>query len=593
VLRPRAAASNEETERRAAGRISAARRKRRRADYPASGVRRRRRVERRDVIDRRDFLRLLAIQAAAWSLGCGKREAGREAAGSGASAGTGAASGAAAAAPKPVRIPPNPFEGLWLGDDFESGHRMRDAAALLGDVERVAPAPAVDVVVIGGGISGLVAARALAKAGRAVRVLEQAPALGGNAKSVRWGDTEYAIGAAYFCRPDAGSELEKLYREIGALDRAVKVKKGEALFEGKLLEGFWEGSLDPANAAATRRVRDEWRAIYEERYPAIPWVEGESAWTRAEFEAADAKPFARYLDEIGAPPLVRTFCEYYCWSSFGGSASEISTYAALNFITAEFGEILAMPGGNAGVVRLLADDLTARRVAVHPMTIALTATRRRGSVEVFAQRGQATLRFPCRACVIATPRFMAPYLIGNFPQERTALVETMKWRSYVVANILLAKRPAPVWYDAYRLDALDPATCGWTDLILADYVASEKAGTAVLTAYRALPYDAGRKELILPESYAQHQEAVRRDIALWLPALGLSASDVFDVNLARWGHPLVLAQPGQLASGRLEALSAPLGPIVFAHQDRYGTPAIETAIEAGLAAAREAQALLA
>ncbi|MFN0152415.1 MAG: FAD-dependent oxidoreductase [bacterium] len=543
------------------------------------------------LIDRRDFVRILAIQAAAWSLGCGKREAARDGAGAGGAAGTGAATGAAAAA-KPVRIPSNPFEGLWLGDDFDSGHRMRDAALLLGDVDRVAPAPAVDVVVVGGGISGLVAARALAKAGRVVRLVEQASALGGNAKSVRWGETEYAIGAAYFCRPDAGSELETLYREIGALDRGVKVKKGEALFDGKLLEGFWEGTLDPANAAATRRVRDEWRAIYEERYPAIPWVEGESAWTRAEYEAADAKPFARYLDEIGAPPLVRTFCEYYCWSSFGASAAEISTYAALNFITAEFGEILAMPGGNAGVAKLLADDLTARRVALHPMTIVLAVTRRAGGVEVVARRGQATLRFPCRACVIATPRFMSPYLIGNFPKERVTLIEQMKWRAYVVANILLAKRPAPVWYDAYRLDALDPKTCGWTDLILADYVASEKEGTAVLTAYRALPYDMGRAELILPESYAQHQAAVRRDIAKWLPALGLSASDVFDVNLARWGHPLVVAQPGQLSSGRLEALSAPLGAITFAHQDRYGVPAIETAIDAGLAAAREAQTLL-
>lgn len=548
------------------------------------------------MIDRRDFMRILAIQAAAWSLGCGKREAARDGArnGAGAAAGGGAATGgASAAAAKPVRVPPNPFEGLWLGDDFDSGHRMRDAAMLLGDVERVAPAPAVDVVVVGGGISGLVAARALAKAGRTVRVVEQAPALGGNAKSVRWGETEYAIGAAYFCRPDAGSEIETLYREIGALDRSVKVKKGEALFEGKLLEGFWEGTLDPANAAATRRVRDEWRAIYEERYPSIPWVEGESAWTRAEFEAADAKPFARYLDEIGAPPLVRTFCEYYCWSSFGGSASEISTYAALNFVTAEFGDILAMPGGNAGVARLLTDDLTARRVSLHPMSIVLAVKRRRDGAEVVARRGEATLRFPCRACVIATPRFMAPYLLSDFPKERAALIEKMTWRSYVVANILLARRPAPVWYDAYRLDALDPATCGWTDLILADYVAAEKAGTAVLTAYRALPYDAGRKELILPEAYAQHQAAVRRDILPWLPALGLSAADVFDVNLARWGHPLVLAQTGQLSSGRLEALSAPFGAIAFAHQDRYGTPAIETAIDAGFAAAREAQTRLA
>ena len=71
------------------------------------------------------------------------------------------------------------------------------------------------------------------------------------------------------------------------------------------------------------------------------------------------------------------------------------------------------------------------------------------------------------------------------------------------------------------------------------------------------------------------------------PKTGLSSGDIADINLARWGHPLVLAQPGQLSSGRMEELSAPLGRVVFAHQDRYGVPAIENAIAAAFAACEE------
>jgi hypothetical protein len=534
-------------------------------------------------VERREFLKTLALQAAAWSLGCVRREGE-----------PGRARGAGAAA-RP-RLPANADSGRWQGDDFESGHRLRDAAEALRAIAGAPPAPAVDVVVVGGGVSGLVAARALARAGRTVRILEHAPVLGGNARSARWGETEYAIGAAYFCAPDPGSELETLYREVGALDAAKAVGEGGAFLRDGLLRGLWDGALDAATAAQTRRVRDAWRAIFAERYPAIPWVDGATAWTRAEFEAADAKPFSVYLSEVDAPPLVRTFCEHYCWSSFGGAPSEISTYAALNFVTAEFGGVLAMPGGNAGVVRLLARAVEA--LGVEARTSALVVEVDASRPEVAALRGPAgpgaaLERHPCRAVVIAAPRFVARQIVRDYPPERAALVDAMRWRAYVVANALVARRPTVDWYEAYRLEPLDPVECGWTDLILADHVASKKENYSVLTAYRALPYDTGRATLILPESYERFREIVSRDLARWLPAIGLDARDVVDMNLARWGHPLVLARPGQLASGSLETLSRPLERAVFAHQDRFGTPAIECAIQAGLDAAREAEALLA
>jgi monoamine oxidase len=519
-------------------------------------------------MDRRDFLRLLSLQAAAWSLGCGRHEGG---------------------ARGPRALPTNPFSGHWMGDDFRSGHRIRDGLPPLvgGTLE-----PDADVVVIGGGISGLAAARALARDGRGVIVLEQAQEPGGNSKSARWGEVEYSIGAAYFLRPDAGSELETLYRDVGVLERAVRVPKGEALFGGRMREGFWDGATDPSAAEATRRIRDAWREIYERRYPDIPWTRATTGWTRARFERADRLPFARTLDELKAPPHVRMFCEYYCWSSFGGSAEEVSTYAALNFLTAEFGEVLALPGGNAGVAKALLADLATRGVRISTGMLAASVQAKGAGVEVVALQGDAVHRFPARACVLAIPRFIAGRIVADFPEERAAIVDGMKWRAYLVANVLLARRPDASWYDAYRLEELDPRVAAWTDLILADFVASPRSERCVLTAYRALPFDGGRAELLTPEDYPRHREAVRRDLVPWLGALGLAERDIVDINLARWGHPLVLAQPGQLANGRLERLSAPLGRVAFAHQDRYGVPAIENAIGAGLEAAREAGAML-
>lgn len=517
---------------------------------------------------RREFVRLIGLQALAWSLGCGRRST-----------------------DLPPALPANPFTRKWMGDDFTSPHRLRDGKlpSLLTGTEM----PAVDAVVVGGGISGLSAAYRLAKPGRRVVVLEQAPAAGGNAKSASWGEIEYSIGSAYFADPEKGSELEGLYRQIGVLDRSLPVTKGEVFQGGELIPGFWDGAAIPAERDATVRVARMWRAMYDTRYPQIPWAAG-GGWSEEDFENEDWTPFSQYLDRIDAPPAVRRYAKHYCWSSFGGSPEEVSSYAALNFLTAEFGAIRALPGGNAGVAGALTEALQTRGVGLETGHLVARVRDRGDLVEAVAVRGDRVARFPAKVCVFAAPRFMAHHVLEGFPENRQAIVAGMKWRAYLVANVLLSKRPSAVWYDAYRLDELDPTTCGWTDLILADFVATKRPDRfAVLTAYRALPFEGGRRLLETIEQYDEHRAAVIRDLGPHLAALGLGENDILDVNLARWGHPMVLAQPGQLASGDLERLSAPLGRVVFAHQDRFGTPAIETAIEAGFAAAREAERLLA
>jgi len=518
-------------------------------------------------IDRRHFLRLLALQAAAWSLSCGRREGGER-------------------ARRVTALPPNPFANRWMGDDFTLGHRIRDGlhpAWGEGELDITS-----DVVVVGGGISGLAAACEMAGAGRRVTVLEQAGETGGNAKAARWGDIQYAIGAAYFTRPDEGSRLEALYRELGVLERAARVGHGDVFARGGLVRDFWAGTTAEGDAIeATRRVAGLFHRLYDERYPDIPWTAETAGWTREQFERADRATFASYLDEIAAPPDVRTFCEYYCWSSFGGSAAEISSYAGLNFLTAEFGDVLALPGGNAAIATALANLARTRKVRIVTGAAAGRVTQDRNGVEVATLEARGVRRYPGRACVLAVPRFMAARLLEEFPESRRDIVAGMKWRAYVVANVLVARRPRPEWYDAYRIEPLAAETAGWTDIVVADYVAAEKPGYGVLTAYRALPFDGGRAAVLTDESFAAYRDAVRRDLKPWLGAIGLDERDIVDINLARWGHPLVLAQPGQLAGGAMERLSAPLGRICFAHQDRYGVPAIENALAAAFEASDE------
>jgi monoamine oxidase len=516
-------------------------------------------------MDRREFLRLAALSGLAFTLGARR---------------------SLLFAGDP---PPNPFSGKWMGEDFAAGHALRDGE--LPDFKNAETLPTADVLVVGGGISGLVAARALAKAGRTVRVLEQDARPGGNAKSADWGGLAYSIGAAYFCAAEEGSELDELYRGIGVMDKAKKVPKGEVFLGGKLLEEFWEGGTDEANAEATKRVREELRKYYETRYPAIPY-DAETGWTGEDFRETDSQTFAAWLDSVKAPPHVRRFCEHYFWSSFGGSPSEISAYAGLNFVTAEFGDIYALPGGNGAIAGAIVAGFDPKQVTVDTGVLAAEVRSSADGVSVRAVSGGKPRAYSARAAVLAIPRFVVPRIVPDFPKVRAAAIKAMKWRAYVVANVLLRRRPAREWYDAYTLEALDSKTCGWTDLILADFVADPKSDRSVLTAYRALPFEKGREQILLADQFGPFAEAVRRDLAPVLPALGLAPADIVDVNLARWGHPLVQALPGQLSSKEFSAISEPLGRLAFAHQDRYGTPAIETAAEAGFRAAEEVEELL-
>ncbi len=516
-------------------------------------------------MDRREFIRMVTLAGVAFKLGAGRNPA---------FAGD---------------LPPNPFAGKWTGEDFAAGHLLRDEK--VPSLDGAEAMPECDVIVVGGGISGLVAARSLAKAGRKVRLLEQAAVAGGNARSEEWGGIQYATGAAYFCAPEEGSDLETLYKEIGILEKAKKVPKGEVFHGGKLVDDVWTGETDPANAEITKSIREQWKAIFDDRYPAIPWTE-DCGWTKEEFEEADRKPFSKYLDEIKAPPHIRTLCEYYCWSSFGGRASEISTYAALNFMTAEFGDILALPGGNAAIAKALVDSFDAKLVTVDTGTMAIEVKETDGGVSVGALHGDKPRRYAAKAAVLAIPRFIAARIIPAYPKERAKLVKKVKYHGYLVANVLLSKRPSHEWYDAYTLDALEPDKCGWTDLIVADFVVDKKSDRCVLTAYRGLPYPEGRDELLTEGSYGRMREAVMKDLEKVLPGLGLKKEDVADINLSRWGHPLVQSRPGQLADGLMEKISEPIGRIAFAHQDRWGIPAIENAIEAANLAVEEVEDVL-
>ena len=486
----------------------------------------------------------------------------------------------------------------FSGDDPRRAHRILwDKPAWLAAHGGRYPAPAerVPLAVVGGGLGGLTAAYLLRRH-RPV-VLEQAARFGGNAKGESWRGMDYAIGAAYFTAPDEGSPLAALYAELG-VDRLWRSKpEGHPVaLDGRLVEDFWRGETAPA--AQRRQFRElaaYFRRLYDEegglRYPQIPAA---SAAERAHVDALDRRSFRRHVESrLGGRrlhPHIRTAFEHYCWSSFGASFSEVGAAAGLNFFAAEFGEILVTPGGNAAIAARLHERRGRELPPGHLRAGALTANVRAvpGGFEVAWEDAAGVLRcLHAKAVVMACPTFIAARLVEDLEPERIEAIRRLRYRSYLVANVLLGRRLAQAPYDLYLLgdgatDGRDVRAAaerqGATDVVFGQFVHPD-AAASVLTLYRPLPYDGARPELLAEEAYAKAlREFEAQVVEGILPLLHLRREDVAGLRLARWGHALPVAETGLIAGGTVDRLRKPFRDgLFFVQQDNWALPAIETA----------------
>lgn len=487
---------------------------------------------------------------------------------------------------------------LFSGDDPRRAHRILwDKPAWLAAHGGRYPAPAerVPLVVVGGGLGGLTAAYLLRK--HQPVVLEQAARFGGNARGESWRGMDYAIGAAYFTAPDEGSPLAALYAELG-VDRLWRSKpEGHPVaLDGRLVEDFWQGETAPA--AQRRQFRDlagYFHRLYNEegglRYPQIPAA---TAAERAHVNALDRSSFRRHVESrLGGRrlhPHIRTAFEHYCWSSFGASFSEVGAAAGLNFFAAEFGDILMTPGGNAAIAERLHARLGRQLPEGHLRAGALVANVRAvpGGFEVAYEDAAGTLRcLHARAVVMACPKFVVARLVEGLEQERLEALRRLRYRSYLVANVLLERRLAQVPYDLYLLgdgatdgrDIRAAATRqGATDVVFGQFLHPD-AASSVLTLYRPLPFDGARPELLAEAAYANVlREFEAQVVEGILPLLSLRREDIAGIRLARWGHALPVAETGLIAGGTVDRLRKPFrGGMFFVQQDNWALPAIETA----------------
>jgi monoamine oxidase len=530
--------------------------------------------------------------------------------------------GAAAAAPLAAlgacAAPPVQWTSRWVGASAERGHRLRDAAA------RGTPSSTrrAGALIVGAGVAGLAAARALAKAGVAdVHVLDLEDTPGGNSRGHRLGGMACPLGAHYLPTPgERAIEVIELLEELGLRrsehgrivydERHLCHSPQERLF----IDGHWhEGLLPPVEAlpaaqraAALAQYRRFAAAIARAGAGSAFCVPTSRATPTPQASALDALTFAAWLAAEGFDaPALRWYLDYCCRDDYGAGAAQVSAWAGVHYFASRHGfhapgeagaegdPVLTWPQGNGWLTARLAEPLGDR---LHTGTVVQTVVAGRHAVEVdcWNSVSQRLERWSAAQVILAVPLFIARRLLDAPPAALVEAVEAMRHAPWLVANLQLATpltdRPGapPSW---------DNVLYGGPGLGYVDAMHQSTRphpGPTVLTAYWALGGDSAaqlqaQRCRLLDDPAATWARAVLADLERAHPDL---PERVTQIDLMRYGHAMSVPLPGQHGSAALRALTESSGRVHFAHTDLSGYSVFEEAMyQGGRAAAAVVRAL--
>lgn len=438
----------------------------------------------------------------------------------------------------------------------------------------------VDVVVVGAGISGLCAARALQRAGRRVAVLEATDRVGGKMRSERVGADHVDVGAHWI--GPGQDRIAALGRELGVPTRPQPLDGRTVLVTGGRRREY-RGAIPLLNPRVGVDVGlgslRLWRMHRRLGFDGSP-----AERRRLEL---DAMTLGQLRDRVYRTEAARALFEMTVGLMLGAQSDELSALHALAFF-ASGGGLRRMTafkdgaqqdyfvGGSQQLCDRLAQKL-ARPVELKAPVLAVAQDSDGVLVHSELREHRA------RHCVLAVPPPMAARIAftPTLPADRNAFLQRMRLGAYAKA-VAVYERP---WWRELGLNGTALATEGPLQMVV-DGAAESDRGILVgfITGSAAREFSALGVE-------ARRRTAVEGFTHL-LGAAATKPIDYLDFSWADqpWFHgaPVAHPEPGDLARhGDLPL--APVGRLHWAAADlaRVNNAYMDGAIESGERAADE------
>ncbi|MEZ4400579.1 MAG: FAD-dependent oxidoreductase [Kofleriaceae bacterium] len=502
-----------------------------------------------------------------------------------------------------------------------AGHRRLRDPGPGGDVRKPDVWRQAEVVVVGGGASGLAAAWQLGRRGVAdVAVVELDDVVGGTAQAGAGDGFEYPWGAHYIVAPQAHQRhLIDLLGELGGLDGVdadgapvvaevlrCRAPEERLFYRGRWYDGLYPGAGADAEAraqlAAFERAVDGWVGWRDDAGRRAFTLPTSAATTAAEVTALDGLSMAAWLDARGlTSPRLRWWVDYACRDDYGLLAADTSAWAGLAYFAArrarpgaEAQPVVTWPGGNGALIAHLAGQLGDR---VTPGVAVTRVAAVDGGVEVVGYHGERAVGWRARRAILAIPLHVARHVAPALGARAMPAVDRGAW---AVANLHLTTRPRerigdapPAWDNVLH----DSASLGYvvathqTGRTTAGVAQGRDRGPTVFTWYYPFtgPAADARRDLD-GAGRDEWAAAALADLTRAHPDL---PGRVRRVDVTYWGHGMPRPRPGAVFDPALAALRAPLGPIHLAGTDLSGLALFEEALDHGVRAADEVVAALA
>lgn len=486
------------------------------------------------------------------------------------------------------------------------GHRLRD-----GGLPTPSETRRTGTLIVGGGISGLSAAWALARAGRDdFIVLEMDDQPGGNSRGGQSTLVAYPWGAHYLPLPgpeaiwvrELLSELNVLQGDPQTLkpyydERYLCATPQERIYRN----GLWEEGLLPHRGLGSDE-RDQQRQ-FQQRMSALKQAKGSDgrrlfaipmalSSRDAESLALDRLSFRQWLLDNGfTAPTVHWLANYACRDDYGTDYAQTSAWAGLHYFASRNGEaanasgdtVLTAPEGNAWLVRGLAKS-AGDRLLTGAMVCRIEEGKDRVAVDVL--HGERMIRYEARQLIWAAPLFVLPRVWAAMPGELRTAALAGNYAPWLVANLHLSGWPeerhgAPLSWDNVFYDSP-----GLGYVVATHQLIRRRLSGTVFTYYRALhdTTPAEGRRMLLETPHAAWAEGILAELERVHPDI---RQRVTRLDVFRNGHAMRRPVPGSLFGGQRERLAEfKTARISLAHADLSGFSLFEEAQYRGVLAAR-------
>lgn len=520
---------------------------------------------------------------------------------------------AAMAACRGNKVAPLP-QGEIVGASDVFGHRIRDG------VQVSIPSDAwtdVPVVIVGGGVAGLSAARRLSQSNFEDFVLielEKAP--GGTSRSGSNRNISFPWGAHYIPAPmKENRELVALLNEMGILEGTDK--DGEPVVREEFLcrdpeervfyKGRWyEGLYLHAGESAEERA--QFQKFNAEMSRWIAWRDGKGrrAFTLPvsacsddpEVTALDQISMGQWLNDRGFnSPRLHWWVDYACRDDYGMRLDQTSAWAGLFYFCSRVNKpevesqpLITWPEGNGRLANYLYDSAKTKvqlgRAAIEVIPVEEDG-RTRLDVITLDQDGRTPHGFRAQKVIFAAPKFVGRHVIRPYRENPPSHLSEFQFGAWMVANLTLRDRPKQTLQRDFPL-AWDNVLYESPSLgyVVATHQRGRDYGPTVFTYYYPLCDEDARlgRTRLLEMDWHAWAEVTLSDLSRAHPNI----RDLVErLDVMRWGHAMIRPRTGFMWGTARREGSMPFRSIHFAHSELSGVALFEEAFDVGIRAADE------